>query len=85
MLRIGVIGIVLKQDKSTALAIQNLLSTFSSIIIGRMGVPDKETGISTISLIVKGTNEQISALSGKLGKLDAVYVKSAITSFEVQE
>ncbi len=85
MLRIGVIGIVLKQDKSTALAIQNLLSTFSSIIIGRMGVPDRETGISTISLIVKGTNEQISALSGKLGKLDAVYVKSAITSFEVQE
>lgn len=85
MQRIGVIGIVVKQDKATALAIQNLLSEFSFLIIGRMGVPDKETGISTISVIVKGTNEQISALSGKLGKLNEVYVKSAITSFEIGE
>ena len=85
MKRIGVIGIVLRKDKETALAIQNLLSTFSEIVIGRMGVPDKETGISTISVIVKGTNEQISALSGKLGKLNEVYVKSAITSFEVED
>lgn len=84
MKRIGVIGIVLKKDRETAMAIQNLLSTFSDIVIGRMGVPDKETGISTISVIVKGTNEQISALSGKLGKLNEVYVKSAVTSFEVE-
>ncbi len=85
MKRIGVIGIVLKQDRETALAIQNLLSSFSDIIIGRMGVPDAESGISTISVIVKGTNEQISALSGRLGKLNEVYVKSAVTSFELAE
>ncbi len=84
MKRMGVIGIVLKQDGGTALAIQSLLSSFSDIIIGRMGVPDKETGVSTISVIVKGTNEQISALSGKLGKLNQVYVKSAVTSFEIE-
>lgn len=83
MKRIGVIGIVLKQDRETALAIQNLMSSFSDIIIGRMGVPDAESGISTISVIVKGTNEQISALSGRLGKLNEVYVKSAVTSFEL--
>lgn len=85
MKRIGVIGIVLKQDRETALAIQNLLSSFSDIIIGRMGVPDAESGISTISVIVKGTNEQISALSGRLGKLNEVYVKSAVTSFELAD
>lgn len=85
MKRIGVIGIVLKKDKATALEIQELLSSFSEIVIGRMGVPDSETGISTISVIVKGTNEQISALSGRLGKLNQVYVKSAVTSFEVEE
>ena len=84
MKRLGVIGIVLRQDKAIALEIQNLLSSFSEIIIGRMGVPDRETGISTISVIVKGTNEQISALSGKLGKLNEVYVKSAVTSFEIE-
>ncbi len=85
MKRIGVIGIALRRYKETALAIQNLLSAFSDIVIGRMGVPDKESGISAISVIVKGTNEQISALCGKLGKLNEVYVKSAVTSFEIEE
>jgi len=42
MIRIGVIGIVLKRDKDSAMAIQNLLSSYSEIIVGRMGVPDKE-------------------------------------------
>lgn len=84
MKRIGVIGIALRRDRDTALAIQNLLSAFSDIVIGRMGVPDKESGISAISVIVKGTNEQISALCGKLGKLNEVCVKSAVTSFEIE-
>ncbi|MCX4362938.1 MAG: CopG family transcriptional regulator [Clostridia bacterium] len=79
----GVIGIVLKRDKSSALAIQNLLSSYGDIIVGRMGVPDKESGVSAISVIVKGTNEEISALTGKLGKLDNIYVKSAVTAFEI--
>jgi putative iron-only hydrogenase system regulator len=83
MLRIGVIGIVLKQNKETATKIQGLLSLYSNIIVGRMGVPDKENGISTIAVIVKGTNEEISALTGKLGKLESVSVKSALTSMEV--
>ena len=48
-----------------------------------MGVPDKESGISTISVIVKGTNEEVSALTGRLGTLSDVYVKSALTSMEV--
>ncbi|MGN0771867.1 MAG: TM1266 family iron-only hydrogenase system putative regulator [Christensenellales bacterium] len=83
MQRIGVIGIVLQADKDQAKSVQNLLSEFSDIIVGRMGVPVKEYGINAISVIVKGSNEQISALSGKLGKLNGVNVKSAITSVEV--
>ena len=84
MTRIGVIGIVLKRDRNSALAIQNLLSAYGDIIVGRMGVPDKESGISAISVIVKGTNEQISALTGKLGKLNNVFVKSAVTALELE-
>ena len=82
MLRIGVIGIVLKQDKSTALAIQNLLSNFSSIIIGRMGVPREEA--NAIALIVEGSQERVSALTGRLGRFEELTVKSAMTTFEVE-
>ncbi|MEG1609489.1 MAG: CopG family transcriptional regulator, partial [Clostridia bacterium] len=65
--------------------VQKLLSEYADIIIGRMGVPDKECGIGAISVIVKGTNEQISALSGKLGKISEVHIKSAVTSMQIEE
>ena len=83
MQRIGVVGIVLQADKEQAKKVQDLLSQYADIIVGRMGVPIKEHGINTISVIVKGSNEDISALSGKLGKLNGVSVKSAITSVEI--
>lgn len=81
--RIGVIGIVVKGDRSVAVEIQKLLSTFGDNILGRMGIPDKRSGISVISIIFEGTNEELSALTGKLGRLENVNVKSAITSVEI--
>jgi len=83
MKRIGVIGIVLK-DRDHAQDVNRLLSQYAEIIVGRMGVPDKDSGINTIAIIVKGTNEEVSALTGKLGKFDDVCVKSALTSMEVE-
>ena len=81
MKRIGVVGIVLKGDKSVAVEMQKVLSDFADIIIGRMGVPREEA--NAIALIVEGTQERISALTGKLGRFESLSVKSAITSFEV--
>lgn len=78
MEKIGVIGIIVRQSKEIALDIQELLSQYAEIIVGRMGIPDKASGISAISLIVKGKMETISALTGKLGRLNGVNVKSAI-------
>ena len=81
MKRIGVIGIVI-ENKTVVIELQRLLSEFGDIIIGRMGIPREN--VSAISLIVEGTTERISALTGKLGKMDLT-VKSAITSYEVKE
>ena len=50
-----------------------------------MGVPDKESGVNAIAVIVKGSVERISALSGKLGKLEGVCIKTALTSAELPE
>ena len=52
-MKIGVIGIIVKTgpDCGIALCVQRLLSDFCDIIIGRMGVPDRESGISAISVI----------------------------------
>lgn len=85
MLRIGVIGIVVEGNREIAQEVQKILSEYSDIIVGRMGVPDKAHNISVISVIIKGTNEQISALTGKLGKLPDISVKSALTKVEIYE
>ena len=83
MARIGVIGIVVKGERTVSVEIQKILNNHNDIIIGRMGVPNKESNVSAISLIVKGSNEEINALSGKIGRLNNVNVKSAITSIEI--
>ncbi len=85
MKRVGVIGIVIQaRTGDKAMEVQKILSEFSDIIIGRMGVPVPENGISAISLIVRGENERISALNGKLGRLTDINVKSALSSVEIQ-
>ena len=81
--RLGALAIVVEGGKDSALNVQALLSDFSDIIIGRMGIPSKELDVSVITVTVKGTLERISSLSGKLGKLQNVTVKSAITSIEI--
>ncbi|AWI07438.1 TM1266 family iron-only hydrogenase system putative regulator [Clostridium drakei] len=76
--RIGVVGIVV-EDLENSSKVNNILHSFASIIVGRMGIPYKEKNISVISLIVDGTSDNISAMTGKLGKIEGVNVKSAMT------
>lgn len=78
-MKIGVIGIIITGSRESAEEVNKVLSAYGDIIAGRMGVPNKEEGVYAISVIVKGENEQISALSGKLGKIKNVKVKSAVT------
>lgn len=76
--RIGVIGIVVENLEITS-KINIILHEHADLILGRMGVPYREKNISVISLIVEGTTDQIGALSGKLGNLPGVNVKSALS------
>ncbi|ADQ03714.1 NikR nickel binding protein [Caldicellulosiruptor owensensis OL] len=77
--RIGVIGIVVDNRKEVADKLNKILTEHGDIIVGRMGIPYKERGLCVISLIVDGTTDEIGALTGKLGSLSGVKVKSALT------
>ncbi len=76
--RIGVVGIIVKDIKK-ATEVNAVLHTYSYLIIGRMGLPYKEKDISVISLLIDGTSDEVSSLTGKLGKISGVQVKSALT------
>lgn len=77
--RIGVIGIVI-EDREQAPKINNILSAHSEVIVGRMGIPYRERELSVISLIVDGSTDEIGALTGKLGQISQVQVKSALVT-----
>jgi len=77
--RIGVIGIVV-ENREQAPTINTILSSYGEVIVGRMGIPYRERGLSVISLIVDGSTDEIGALTGKLGQLDRVQVKSALVT-----
>ncbi len=76
--RIGIIGIVV-EDLSSTDQINKVLHEHANLIVGRMGIPYKKNGVSVISLIVDGSNDEISALTGKLGRIKGASVKSMVT------
>ncbi len=76
--RIAVAAIVI-DEQSAAVEVNNILHEFSDIIIGRMGIPYKERGISLISVALDAQPDIISSLTGKLGRISGVSVKAAIS------
>lgn len=77
--KVAVIGIVVNNREETSKKVNDVLSTFGSIIVGRMGIPYREKEISVISIIVDGTNDEIGALTGKLGNISGIKAKVALT------
>jgi putative iron-only hydrogenase system regulator len=76
--RIAVIGILVSNREDDSIKVNDILSSYGDIIVGRLGVPYKNRGISVISIIVDGTNDEIGALSGKLGNINGVKTKVAL-------
>ena len=82
--RLGFVGLVV-EDREQAARINQILGEFSDMIRGRIGVPDKETGSGVIGLIVEGSNGRIGAMTGKLGNIKGVQVKSALTAVKIRK
>ncbi|NLV16234.1 MAG: CopG family transcriptional regulator [Syntrophomonadaceae bacterium] len=76
--RLGVVGIVI-EDLEAVPRINQVLSDHSDIIVGRMGLPYRQRGISVISLIVDGSTDELGSLTGRLGAIPGTKVKSALT------
>ena len=79
--RIGVIAILVT-DKSSVQQLNNVISLHGDIILGRQGMPLRDRGVSVISLIVEGTTDQIGSVTGKIGRLAGIHVKSVLTNYK---
>ena len=77
--RVALIGIVVEKPDSVE-KLNSLLHQFGNYIIGRMGIPYREKNISVMSVAIDAPQDVIAALSGKIGKLDGISVKTAYSN-----
>ena len=77
--RVALLSIIVESEGSVA-PLNELLHEYGRYIIGRMGIPYRRKNISIISIAMDAPQEVISALSGKIGRIDKVNVKTAYSN-----
>lgn len=77
--RVAVMSIIV-EDAGTIETLNAILHDYGEYIIGRMGIPYRQRGINIISIAIDAPQDTISALSGKVGKLRGVGVKTAFSN-----
>lgn len=76
--RVAVMSIIVEKYDSTE-TLNSILHDYGEFIIGRMGIPYRQRGINIISIALDAPQNVISALSGKIGKLEGISVKTAFS------
>ena len=82
--RVAVISIIVASDDAVE-KLNNILHTYGQYIIGRMGLPYRAKGVNIICVAVDAPQNIISALSGKLGRLQGVTAKTAYSNVISEE
>ena len=82
--RVAVIAIVVENPNAVE-QVNRLLHEAADHILGRMGLPYREKGVSLISVAIDAPQDVISALSGKIGALPAVSAKTAYSNIVTAE
>lgn len=76
---VAVLSIIVEKPEAVE-QLNQLLHIHNKYIIGRMGIPHREKGISIICVAMDGPMDQINALSGSLGRLDGISAKATYSS-----
>jgi len=76
--RLGVVAVFVENRLQAAPEVNRVLSDFGHIVVGRMGIPYRERNLSVLAVIVDGTTDDIGAMTGRLGAIAGVSVKSAL-------
>jgi len=75
--RIGFVGIII-ENRDCVERVNHLISESADIILARVGLPQRDRGVSVITLVVEATTDQVGLLTGRLGAVKGVSVKSGL-------
>ncbi len=82
--RVAVMGIIVENTESVEI-LNKLLHEYGGYIIGRMGIPYRKKNIHIISIAIDAPQDVISALSGKIGNISGISVKTAYSNIVSHE
>ena len=75
--KIALIGIIVEMPEQASF-VNETLHEFGSYIVGRMGIPYSKKEVNIISVVIDAPENTISSLSGKLGRIKGISVKTMI-------
>ncbi len=74
---IGIVGIILHKREEAAPKVNQVLTDFGDIIVGRMGMPYNDRQMHVITLIVDGKDSAICKMTSQLEAIEHVTVKTS--------
>lgn len=76
--RLAVIGIIVEEQRQASAPVRKILDMYSHIILLRNGIPHGEGKAGVISVVINANTNELGALTGKLGMLKNVRVRSVM-------
>ena len=73
--RVAVLSIIVENEDAVSELIE-LLHRYRQFIIGRLGIPYRQKGVSIICIAMDAPNDEINALTGALGRIEGVTAKA---------
>lgn len=78
MKRLGFVGIIIEDREQCAAKVNRVLSEFATLIRARTGLPNARGHTSVITLVIDASTDEVGTLTGKLGAIPGVSVKSGL-------
>jgi putative iron-only hydrogenase system regulator len=76
--RLGFVGIIIDDREKCAGIVNKILREHSELILARTGLPNAKGKTSIITLVIDATTDELGVLTGKLGSIQGISVKSGL-------
>nr|MBD3620743.1 CopG family transcriptional regulator [Sunxiuqinia sp.] len=76
--RLGFVGIIIDDRKKCSGVVNNVLSEHADLILARTGLPNAKGNTSVITLVIDATTDELGILTGMLGRIEGISVKSGL-------
>jgi putative iron-only hydrogenase system regulator len=76
--RLGFIGIIIDNREKSSEIVNKILSEHAGLILARTGLPNAKGTTSVITLVIDASTDELGLLTGKLGRIEGITVKSGL-------